>query len=105
MVRFGGNKFMSSLWPRVRGNTQTRCPMITFPSFTSFPNKSDLDDVGQSTPFIVVPVKVTRSVKRSLEEGFALMHSKKQRCSTGKTPCTVTPIDVLDDSSEFERPR
>ncbi|WMV41489.1 hypothetical protein MTR67_034874 [Solanum verrucosum] len=64
----------------------------------------DRDDDGQSTLSVVVPVKVTRFVKRSLEEGFVLMNSKKPHCSVGKTSCNVTPIDILDDSSEFERP-
>ncbi|KAH0740692.1 hypothetical protein KY290_033735 [Solanum tuberosum] len=64
----------------------------------------DPDDDGQSTPSVAVPVKVTGSVKRSLEEGFVLMNSKKPHCFVGKSSCNVTPIDSLDDSSEFERP-
>ncbi|KAH0712871.1 hypothetical protein KY290_008421 [Solanum tuberosum] len=57
---------------------------------------NDRDDAGQSTPSVAVPVKVTRSVKQSLEEGFALMYSKKPRCSIGKSPCNITPIYILD---------
>ncbi|KAK6782031.1 hypothetical protein RDI58_019827 [Solanum bulbocastanum] len=64
----------------------------------------DRDDDGQSTPSIAVPVKVTRSGKRSVEEGFVLMNTKKPHCSIGKSSCNVTPIDILDDSSEFKRP-
>uniref|UniRef100_M1CD30 Uncharacterized protein n=1 Tax=Solanum tuberosum TaxID=4113 RepID=M1CD30_SOLTU len=43
----------------------------------------DPDDDSQSTPSVVVPVKVTGSVKRSLEEGFVLMNSKKPHCFVG----------------------
>ncbi|KAG5577972.1 hypothetical protein H5410_058106 [Solanum commersonii] len=56
----------------------------------------DRDDTGQSTMSVSVPVKVTRTVKQSLEEGFALMYSKKSCCSIGKSPCNIIPIYILD---------
>ena len=58
-----------------------------------------------STPSIAVPVNITRSVKRSLEEGLLLMHSKKRRGSTSKFHFNTTAVHILYNSSESEKPR
>ncbi|WMV33648.1 hypothetical protein MTR67_027033 [Solanum verrucosum] len=64
--------------------------------------KENTDDV-QSTPSEAFPVRMTRSVKRTLEDQFILLSAKKPQISKSKSSSQTEPIDIPDDPSESEK--
>ncbi|KAH0644500.1 hypothetical protein KY284_032384 [Solanum tuberosum] len=64
--------------------------------------KENTDDV-QSTSSEVFPIRLTRLVKRTLEEQFILLSAKKPRISKSKSSSQTKTIDIPDDPSESEK--